>query len=257
MIYIIICLTALVISFLTLFTGFGLGTILLPVFALFFTVETAVAMTAVVHLSNNLFKLVLVGRKVERSIFLKFVLPGVISAFAGALLLTFFAELPVITIYMIGDREFQITVLKIVIGILLIGFAFIELLPRFANIKFDKKWLPLGGAVSGFFGGLSGHQGALRSAFLSKAGLDNESFIAAGVVSSVLIDITRISVYASNISIINKNTDWILVSAAIIAAFIGAYAGSRIIKKLSIKFIQILVGTMLILVGCFLIIGLI
>jgi uncharacterized protein len=34
---------------LTLFSGFGLGTLLMPVIALFFPVEVAVAITAVVH----------------------------------------------------------------------------------------------------------------------------------------------------------------------------------------------------------------
>lgn len=49
---------------------------------------------------------------------------------------------------------------------------------------FPPHWLPLGGLLSGFFGGLSGNQGALRSAFLLKAGLSKEAFIATGTVSS-------------------------------------------------------------------------
>jgi hypothetical protein len=64
--------TVAVVSFgaalLTLFSGFGLGTLLLPVFALFLPVEIAVAATAVVHLANNLFKLALVGRHADRSV---------------------------------------------------------------------------------------------------------------------------------------------------------------------------------------------
>lgn len=47
------CLTALVVSGLTLFSGFGLGTLLMPAFAVFFPVEVAVAATAVVHLATN------------------------------------------------------------------------------------------------------------------------------------------------------------------------------------------------------------
>ncbi len=57
----LVCLVALLASGLTLFSGFGLGTLLLPAFALFFPVEIAVAATAIVHLINNLFKLLLVG----------------------------------------------------------------------------------------------------------------------------------------------------------------------------------------------------
>ncbi len=61
----IVCAAALVASGLTLFSGFGLGTLLMPVFALFVPLELAVAMTAVVHLANNLFKVGLLGRRAD------------------------------------------------------------------------------------------------------------------------------------------------------------------------------------------------
>ena len=57
----IICAAAFSASLLTFYTGFGLGTLLLPAFAAFFPAEVAVALTAVVHFLNSLFKLVLVG----------------------------------------------------------------------------------------------------------------------------------------------------------------------------------------------------
>ena len=63
--YVVVCLVALLGSGLTLFSGFGLGTLLLPVFALFFPVEVAIAATAVVHFLNNLFKLSLLGRNAD------------------------------------------------------------------------------------------------------------------------------------------------------------------------------------------------
>ena len=52
-----VCVAALLASGLTLFSGFGLGTLLMPVIALFFPLELAIAMTAMVHLSNHLFKI--------------------------------------------------------------------------------------------------------------------------------------------------------------------------------------------------------
>ncbi len=57
--YVVICGAAVIVAALTLFSGFGLGTILMPAFALFFPIEVAVAATAVVHLANNLFKVFL------------------------------------------------------------------------------------------------------------------------------------------------------------------------------------------------------
>ena len=85
--YAIVCIAALLASGLTLFSGFGLGTLLMPVVAIFFPLEIAIAITAVVHFSNNLFKLALMGHHADRSILLKFGLPAVIAALIGAALL--------------------------------------------------------------------------------------------------------------------------------------------------------------------------
>jgi len=255
--YVIVCLVAVGASFLTLFSGFGLSTLLMPTFALFFPLETAIAMTAVVHLANNAFKLVLVGRKADKEALLTFAMPGIVAAFAGAWLLNYVSGLPPIVSYAIGQQVFQITAVKVVIGLLMVGFALIELLPRFEKMAFAKKWLPLGGAISGFFGGLSGHQGALRSAFLSKAGLEKEAFIATGVVAAFLIDLTRLSVYFSHLSTIVRDADWALIAAAIVAAFAGAFVGSRLLEKVTLRVVQIIVGIMLALVGFLLAVGLI
>ena len=82
--YIIICLAALIGSALTLFSGFGLGTILVPVFAIFFPIEIAIALTAIVHFLNNLFKLALLGKKANKNVVLRFGVPSIVAAFAGA-----------------------------------------------------------------------------------------------------------------------------------------------------------------------------
>src|SRR3970282_1755018 len=84
MIYLVICTVALLASGLTFFSGFGLGTLLLPAFALFYPVEIAVASTAVVHFLNGLFKLTLVGRRADRRTIVRFGAPAMVAAFLGA-----------------------------------------------------------------------------------------------------------------------------------------------------------------------------
>lgn len=255
--YLMVCMTAFLASFLTLLSGFGLGTLLMPAFAIYFSVDTAIAMTAVVHMVNNIIKIALVGRKADRNVLLKFAPTAILSALAGAWLLTNLSDMPIIFHYMIGQRTFQVTLVKVVIGILMIGFAFMELIPTFEKIKFDAKWLPLGGIISGFFGGLSGHQGAFRSAFLSKAGLDKEAFIATGVVIAVMIDITRISIYADHIVRIGAGTNWKLVLAATLSALTGSLTSARFMKKVTLRSVHMIVGVMLIVIGALLGIGLI
>ncbi len=82
--YIVIALVSLLASFLTFFSGFGLGTILLPVFALFFDLPTSILLTALVHFLNNVFKFFLVSKKINKPIFLSFGITSLLAAFVGA-----------------------------------------------------------------------------------------------------------------------------------------------------------------------------
>lgn len=250
--YIVVCLVAVLVSALTLFSGFGLGTVLMPAFALFFSVPIAIAATAVVHLANNIFKVFLVGRKADWAVVLRFAIPGAIAAFIGAALLNLFAHLTPLYTYQLFGREHDITVIKLVIGILIIGFALFELLPRFRRLSFDRKYLPLGGLLSGFFGGLSGNQGALRSAFLIKTGMEKEAFIGTGTVSAVIVDVARMLVYGLSFytsQVEDLAGTWALVLAATLAAFLGAFVGKRMLKKITLGVIQLIVGIMLIMIG--------
>ena len=81
--YPLIALTSFLVAGLTFFSGFGLGTLLLPLFTLFFPVPVAVAATAVVHLMNNISKVVLVGKYAKRAIILRFGIPAVFTAFSA------------------------------------------------------------------------------------------------------------------------------------------------------------------------------
>jgi uncharacterized membrane protein YfcA len=251
--YSVVCMVAVIVSGLTLFSGFGLGTVLMPAFALFFPVPVAVAATAVVHLANNLFKAALVGRKADASVVMRFALPGAAAAMLGAMLLGVFASLPPVSSYEIGGKVHEIGLVELVIGGLIAGFALLDLLPRFQNLAFDRKYLPLGGLLSGFFGGLSGIQGALRAAFLIKAGLEKEAFIGTSTMSAVIVDLARLLVYGLSFytATFSKIAPQMagLILAATLAAFVGSFIGARLMKKVTLRTVQITVGVMLIVVG--------
>jgi len=249
MIYLTVCCVALVASGLTFFSGFGLGTLLLPAFALFFPVELAVAMTAVVHFLNGLFKLVLVGRHADIRVVLRFGLPAIFAAFAGASLLAWMSALESVASYVIFDKTAQITPVNLALGLLLIAFALAELLPWFNKLSFEPRYLPLGGILSGFFGGLSGMQGALRAAFLVKTGLPREVFIATGAVLAFMIDVSRLGVYVPALLAQGAEIDYRLLGAAVLCAFTGAYFGNRFLHKVTMKEIQYIVAGLLFMVG--------
>jgi uncharacterized membrane protein YfcA len=235
----------------------------MPVFAIFFPIEVAIAATAVVHLANNLFKLGLLVRHADWGVVARFAMPGALMAVVGALILTSLSDLPVLATYAIGNQSFEVMTIKVVIGVLIAVFALLELVPSLeARIQFSRKYLILGGGLSGFFGGLSGFQGALRSAVLIRCGLEKEVFIATGVVCAVVVDFFRLATYG--VAFFSRHFGMVvqaggagLVGTTTLAAFVGALVGARLMKKVKMVTVQWIVGVMLVFLAIGLSAGLI
>ncbi len=164
----------------------------------------------------------------------------------GAALLGWLVHLQPLVEYSFAGREFAIMLVKLTIGLLILGFVLMEQSPAYAALTFDARLLPLGGCVSGFFGGLSGNQGAFRSMFMLKAGLAKEQFIATGVVLAVIVDLARMSVYDFELFNTGRQMDYQFVAVACLAAFAGSFLSARLLKKLTIRAVQILVSILLI-----------
>src|SRR5205085_11468679 len=124
---VIISVAAFAIAILTFFSGFGLGTILTPVFMIFFPVDLAIGLTGVVHFFNNIFKLLLVGRKADKEVLLRFGIPAVVFALIGAWLLLNISDVNPLFTYRINSKFFEVYPVKLIISILLIIFATIDL----------------------------------------------------------------------------------------------------------------------------------
>lgn len=247
--FIVVCLVALCTSALTLFSGFGLGTLLLPAFLIFFPVDLAVAMTAIVHFLNNVFKVVLLGKNANMQVVAWFGVPAVIAAFSGAAVLFLAAGMPPLAGYQLFGKVRHLTVVKLLMALLIIAFAILDVMPSLRRLEFNRKFLPLGGLLSGFFGGISGHQGALRSAFLLRAGLPKESFIATGVVIACLVDVTRLGVYARHLSASGMEQNIMLLVTATLCAFLGAFLGNKLVKKITMRTIQNIVVVVLVVIA--------
>jgi uncharacterized membrane protein YfcA len=245
----IISVAAFLTAILTFFSGFGLGTILTPVFVLFFPIDLAIALTGIVHFINNVFKLLLVGKNANKQVLIRFGIPSILAAFAGAMLLLNITELEPLLTYQIAGNVFEVTPVKLIISIILIFFSVMEFLPFFEKLEFSSNKLPLGGILSGFFGGLSGHQGALRSAFLLKMGLSKDAFIGTSVVIACFIDFTRLSVYATRFGESGLGENITLIISAALSAVAGAYIGNKLLKKITLKFLQGIVAVMLVLIS--------
>jgi len=256
---VIVAVAVVFASGLTFFSGFGLGTIMLPVFSLFFDVSIAVGATAIVHLANNIFKFALVSKHIHFPTLLRFGIPAMIFGAIGGLLLKQIDGLPILHTYSIGGGTFEITTVKLVVGILMIFFAIFDLSPRLNNIQVQPKHLPFGGILSGFFGGVSGHQGAFRATFLTKVGLTKEQFIGTSNSVSLAVDLARLFAYFVPLSFLGSSKSigfrealldgQTLLIVGIVFAFLGTFLGKQLVKKTTIKGIQRTVGVLLVLMG--------
>lgn len=248
--YAVIVLSAFAASALTLYSGFGLGTLLLPVFTLFFPVELAVAATALVHGANNILKVMAVGREADSEMVLRFGFPAILAAFAGAAALGYVAYFAPVYSYAIGTHTAVITPVKLAMGALMAVFALFELQPALRSLRFDRKYLVLGGLLSGFFGGFSGHQGALRAAFLTKTGISPLAFVGTNALIGFLVDMTRIATYGSFFLLAGSGMSfdsgqWTMIAAGCTAAFAGVMVGKRYLHKVTMHTIQTITGCLL------------
>lgn len=242
-------------AILTFFSGFGLGTLLLPVFLLFFPVEIAIAMTGIVHLANNLFKAGLIGRHANLRVVIKFGIPALAGAWIGAWLLGQLTGLEPLGEYILYGVLWKISPVNLIVAVLMAGFAILELLPENKQPLFPPSALPIGGLLSGFFGGLSGHQGALRSAFLIRLGLSKEGFIASGILIAMGIDVVRLATYGTSGWMDLVTQEWPALTLGICAAMTGAIIGRQWLKKVTLFRVQRFVAITILMMSIALALG--
>ena len=225
---------------LTLMTGFGLGTILTPVFIIFYDVKIAILIAAVVHLANNLLKLSLFSRHISIDILKRFGALTLIGAFIGA----FF------------QGKMDSSNVKILLGIALIFLGLKEAIGFGEKLRLPQRIDFIGGFLSGLLGGFVGNQGAIRSAYLLNYNIPKETFVATAAIIASVVDITRIPVYIySNKGLLVDNVSLLLITTA--SAFAGTFAGKRLLKKVSLEAFKLYVSAMVITIGVLLTLGII
>ncbi len=217
-------------SVVTLFTGFGVGTIMMPAMMFFFDVKIAIFLSAIVHVFNNISRLALYWAEIKWNIIKRFGMVSLLGAFIGS-----FAQ-----IYMDGDW------LKMGVGLFLMVYALISLFPVNIKIVLPESVDIFGGFLSGLIGGLIGNQGAIRSIYLLRYGLKKQELIVSAALIAVIIDATRIPVYAyANFSYLQQNLS--LMSSIVASSILGTIIGSRILPRVSHELFKkiILVGVLI------------
>lgn len=184
--------------------------------ALFFDVKVAIFLAAIVHFFNNMSRLALYHPEIKWKVIKRFGVLSIIGAFIGS-----FSQIYV-----------DSTWLKVGVGLFLVIYASLSLIPHNIKLELPHSVDVVGGFLSGLIGGLIGNQGAIRSLYLLNYGLEKKELIASSALIAIIIDSSRIPVYAyTNYQYLQENI--VLLSLIIVSSILGTVLGSRILPKVS------------------------
>ena len=220
-VFFLVALAAFFAAALTVPAGFGLSTMLTPVVLLILDPHEAVAVVAIVHGAHNAAKYFNLKEHVDLDAIKHYGIWLVIGAIIGAILQNMVPQDP----------------LLLVIGIFLIILPIMTISERWTGYKIPEANDRIGGFGSGFMGGLSGHQGALRAMFLSRRLTNKMSFAATASVLALCVDLTRIPIYLYY----RPDEIWEhlqLTGLLVLAALIGVRVGKKWLLKWKSKTIR-------------------
>lgn len=209
---------------LTVPAGFGLSTMLTPMVLLIMGPHEAVAVVAVVHGAHNAGKFLALRDSVDFSAFRHYGIWLVLGAVIGATLQSKVPQSPLLAL----------------IGAFLILLPLLTLSESWTGIRIPEANDRIGGFGSGFMGGLSGHQGALRAMFLTRRLPDKMAYAATASVLALCVDLSRIPVYLffRPEEIVEHFQITILL---VVAALLGVRAGKRWLESMKSEWIHNLV----------------
>jgi len=210
-------------------SGFGIGSLLVPMLALRTGMRTAVLAVALPHVAATALRFWRLRRHVDRKVFLTFGLVNAAGALAGSLLRSRSGDLALTWV--------QAALLLFAGGVGLAGYT-----DRF---RFGPKLAYVMGALSGTFGGLVGNQSGLRSAAMLGLRVERESFVATATATALLVDFVRIPVYftTDHAGIL---TAWPLAAVVLAGVIPGTLAGERLLWRIPRHMFRRVVASLLI-----------
>ena len=229
--YLGLILLTLVASTIGTMTGFGTSTIMVPILSIFLPLPATLLFVGIIHWFSDIWKMVLFKKGFNWKLILLFGIPGIIASFLAA-------KLPI---------ALPETILERALGLFLVLYvAFLFLKPSW-KIKASSSSALLGGTLSGFFSGVFGVGGVIRSTFLTAFNLDKSVFLFTSGVIGLLIDSSRIVQYF--LSGVTLGFLLIALLLCIPVSFLGAYLAKKFLDKVSQERFRLYVAAGLFLVG--------
>jgi uncharacterized protein len=212
--------------------GFGIGSLLTPLIAIKTGTGIAVAGVSIAHFFGTALRFFLLRKFVNKKLLVSFGLTSAAGGLTGALL----------------HNIVHNTVLTVAFSSLLILTGILGLTGLSERLRFTGVFAWIAGGLSGFFGGLVGNQGSIRSAALLGFEVDKESFVATATGIALMVDLARMPVYlavqGSQIASI-----WQYILIASVGIIIGTLAGKKVLEKLPQSIFKKTVSVIILCIG--------
>jgi len=213
-------------------SGFGIGSLMTPLFLIWFPARVAVALVSIPHAVASTVRWLRLRRDVDMRVFARFGIASVIGGLVGALL----------------QATLRSGVLTGLLGLLMLIAGTTEILRRPIPLPSSPPVLLAAGGLSGLFGGLVGNQGGIRSASLLGFGLSPRQLVATATASAVLVDLARVPVYVAT-SGAALASQAALIAAASAGVVVGTFVGVPVLRRIPERVYRPLVGILLVLLG--------
>jgi uncharacterized protein len=234
----LLAIAGLVAAAIAAVTGFGIGSLLMPVLATEVGTRLAVAAIAIPHLVGSAQRFWILRRHVDRRVVLGFGVMSAIGGLAGALLQT-----------RVSSHS-----LGLVFGALLVLAGVSELTGWMGRLHWGRRAAWIAGAVSGVLGGLVGNQGGIRSASMLGFKVPKESFVATATAIALFVDCARLPVYLATQGHEIAGV-WPLLLFATIGVVLGTVLGTRLLVRLPQRAFRGVVAALLLLLGLYMIVA--
>ncbi|MDO8462014.1 MAG: sulfite exporter TauE/SafE family protein [Deltaproteobacteria bacterium] len=205
---------------------------MIPILVIFFPPVEAIFLVAIIHWFGNIWKVALFRSGFNLRLLVLFGAVGLVTSYLGAYI-------------SLGANE---EMLLRILGMFLVGYALFLVFQSKFKIPAGNLTALSGGALSGFFAGIFGIGGAIRSAFLSAFDLPKAVFIATAGAIGLLVDSTRIITYFTGGATLPKEL-WYGLLLFIPISFVGAQIAKRIVDKIPQDKFRIFVALFLLVIG--------
>lgn len=214
--------------------GFGIGSLLTPMLALKMGGTIAIAVVSISHFFGTSLRFWKLRGHVDRKAFIHFGIMSAIGGLTGAAL----------------HRYITSHWIVFILGLVLILSGVMGLSGLSEKLKLTgwKSWLA--GSLSGFFGGLVGNQGGIRSAAMLSFDMSKKTYVATATAIALVVDVSRMPVYF----FIEKQKLiqlWPLILLLSVSTMAGTIVGARLLSWIPDKVFKRVVSGIVLLLGVF------